>query len=104
MSLVSIKRRIRVGTALQMVRHDHPPVVFSHETAEAVEKKKAAFLRIFEVRTVALVQTNAIAFNSNDGKLSWLYWPKANCVRETAKGFEVALDDGFTKLMAYEWR
>jgi len=104
MSLAAIKRRIRVGTALQMVRHDHPPLVFSYETAEAIEQKKATFLRMFEVRMVALVQTNAIAFDSGDGKLSWLYWPKANGVRETANGFEVALNDSFSKLMAYEWR
>ena len=104
MSLASIKRRIRIGTALQMVRHDHPPVVFSHETAEAIEKKKAAFLRMFEVRTVAVVQTNAIAFSGEGGTLSWLYWPKADCVRETTNGFEVSLDDNFSKLMAYEWR
>jgi len=84
------------------VRHDHPPEVFSHETAEAIEKKKAAFLRMFEVRRVALVQTNVIAFDSGDGKLSWLHWPKADGVRETAKGYEVALEDDFTKLMAYE--
>lgn len=104
MSFASIKRRIQIGTALQMVRHDHPPVIFSHETAEAIEKKKAAFLRMFELRRVAVVQTNAIAFDTGDGKLSWLYWPKANCVRETANGFEVSLDDNFGKLMAYEWR
>lgn len=104
MSFASIKRRIQIGTALQMVRHDHPPVVFSHETTEAIEKKKAAFLSMFEVRAVAVVQTNAIAFDSGNGTLSWLYWPKANYVRETAKGFEVSLDDNFTKLIAYEWR
>ena len=104
MSLASIRRRIRIGTALQMVRHDHPPVVFSHETTENIEKKKAAFLRMFDVRTVALVQTNAIGFDSGNGTLSWLYWPKANCIRETANGFEVSLDDNFTKLIAYEWR
>ncbi len=104
MSLTAIKRRIQVGTALQMVRHDHPPVVFSHETTEAIEKKKAAFLRMFDVRTVAVVQTNAIAFSSEGGTLSWLYWPKASCVRETTNGFEVSLDDNFTKLIAYEWR
>ena len=104
MSLTAIKRRIQVGTALQMVRHDHPPVVFSHETTEAIEKKKAAFLRMFDVLTVAVVQTNAIAFSSEGGTLSWLYWPKASCVRETTNGFEVSLDDNFTKLIAYEWR
>lgn len=104
MSFASIKRRIQIGTTLQMVRHDHPPVIFSHETTEAIEKKKAAFLRMFEVRRVAVVQTNAIAFDNGDGKLSWLYWPNANCIRETANGFEVSLDNNFGKLMAYEWR
>lgn len=35
------------------------------------------------IRTVGLVQTNAVAFNSNDPNrpnMSWLYWPKANQV------------------------
>jgi hypothetical protein len=104
MSLAAIKRHIRVGTALQIVRHDHPPVIFAHETAEAIEKKKAAFLRMFEVRRVAVVQSNAIAFHTDEGKLSWHYWPKASNVRDTANGFEVPLDDSFTKLIAYEWR
>jgi hypothetical protein len=88
MSLAAIKLRIRVGTALQMVRHDHPPVVFSHETAEAIEKKKTAFLRMFELRSVALVQTNAIAATGNSrGSIGRKQMARGG----TAKGFEVAL-------------
>lgn len=36
------------------------------------------------VRKVGKVQTNAVAFLKLDGKLSWLYWPKAKeiCVND----------------------
>ena len=34
------------------------------------------------VREIGKVQTNAVAFVKADGKLSWLWWPKAKDVKE----------------------
>ena len=41
------------------------------------------------VREVGTVQTNAVAFLKHDGKLSWLWWPKAKDVQVDKNGFTV---------------
>lgn len=90
--LAEIRRRLVEGARIQIVRHS-----WCKELTPELSK----------IRTVARVQTNAIAFKieGKDG-LSWLYWPKAKEVRTTENGFEVCLseDGSFRESMAYEWR
>lgn len=106
MSLAAIKRRIQVGTMLQVVRHDWPTLRVNGESDAVHEAKRAAF---FAVRIVTVVKAGEIGLKTGNGDLSrtsWLSWPKASCVRETANGFQVDLrgDGQFTELMEYEWR
>jgi len=42
-----------------------------------------------QVRKVGKVQSNAIAFLRDDGKLSWIWWPKANCVEYEENTFKI---------------
>jgi hypothetical protein len=83
-----------------------PLIVFPRETPEAVEQKKLAFQRMFDVRKVETVQTNTIAFALPDRRRSGPYCLPAKCVHTTEKGFEVALDEDtmLSQLIAYEWR
>jgi hypothetical protein len=106
MSLSAIKRRIQVGTSLQIVHHDHPPIIFAGDSPERIEEKRNRYQQLFEQREVAVVQSNAIALRMPDGEQSWLRWPKAACVRSTSDGFEIDLkDDGeFAQVIRYEWR
>lgn len=106
MSLSAIKRRIQVGTSLQIVRHDHAPIIFPGDSPERIQEKQNRFRQLFEQREVAVVQSNAIAMRMADGEASWLHWPKAKFVRTTAEGFEIDLDENgeFTRVIRYEWR
>lgn len=60
-------------------------------------------VRLFEggkdlgVREVGKVQGNAVAFLKPDGKLSWLWWPKAKDVQVEENAFTV-LQNGVPKL------
>nr|DAN44288.1 MAG TPA: hypothetical protein [Bacteriophage sp.] len=60
-------------------------------------------VRLFEggkdlgVREVGKVQGNAVAFLKPDGKLSWLWWPKAKDVQVEENAFTV-LQNGEPKL------
>ena len=108
MSLASIKRRIAVGSKLQVVRHDWPALRLNGETAAQYEAKQAAF---FAVREVVSIRGGEVGFKTENPatglpRTSYLAWPKANSVRETAKGFQVDLngDGKFTALMEYEYR
>ena len=111
MSLAAIKRRVQVGTKLQVVRHDWPLLRLPKETEEEYKAKQEAF---FAVRTVVVVHSTeiGIAVGRVDPngeyyeRTSWLSWPKANSIRETAKGFQVDINgDGlFTAIMEYEYR
>ena len=111
MSLSAIKRRVTLGTKLQVVRHDWPALRLNGETDEQYRAKQDAF---FAVRTVVVVRATEIGITVDrkgpDGqyeqRTSWLSWPKANSIRETANGFQVDLngDGNFTALMEYEWR
>mgnify|MGYP007050167286 FL=1 len=49
------------------------------------------------VREVGKVQGNAVAFLKADGKLSWLWWPKAKDMRVEGNMFTI-LQDGVPKL------
>lgn len=102
MSLASIKRRITVGSKLQVIRHDWPMLRLNGESAEQYAAKHAAF---FAVREVAIVQTGAVGFKTGE-RVSWLSWPKASSIRETPTGFQVDLNDtgNFDEVMEYEWR
>lgn len=49
------------------------------------------------VREIGKVQTNAVAFLKADGKLSWLWWPKAMDVKVEENSFTI-LQDGVPTL------
>ena len=44
------------------------------------------------VREIGKVQTNAVAFVRPDGKLSWLWWPKAKDVQVEGDSFTILTD------------
>ena len=44
------------------------------------------------VREIGKVQTNAVAFVKADGKLSWLWWPKAKDVQVEGDSFTILKD------------
>lgn len=44
------------------------------------------------VREIGKVQTNAVAFVRPDGKLSWLWWPKAKDVQVEGDSFTILKD------------
>jgi hypothetical protein len=102
MSLSAIKRRIAVGSKLQVVRHDWPALRLHGETDEQYQAKRASF---FAVREVVAVKAGEIGFQTGE-RVSWLSWPKANSIRETDKGFQVDLngDGEFRHIMEYEYR
>lgn len=85
MSAAAVKRRLVLGTKIQMVKHDWFPVIPP---------------KLAVVRQVTTVQTNEVQFSGG----SWLYWDKNNKIRETPRGFEYSLEPGFTKTIQYEWR
>lgn len=102
MSLASLKRSIKVGTVLKMVRHDWFPegnmVVHGNLGSSQIKGKLLGV-----ERPVVLVQSSQIALQLGESK-SFLTWPKANCIRETPKGFEIDLDGTgkFEHIMGYE--
>lgn len=49
------------------------------------------------VREIGKVQSNAVAFLKPDGKLSWLWWPKAKDVQVEGNSFTI-LQNGVPKL------
>ena len=49
------------------------------------------------MREIGKVQGNAVAFLKADGKLSWLWWPKAKDVKVAGNSFTV-LQNGVPKL------
>lgn len=107
MSLASLKRKITVGTQLKLARHDWARTVVNGNLGPVLMTGR---IPVGTIRSVAVVQTSAIAFRFPQGsdwtdQLSWLYWPKASEVRETPNGFEVDLnqDGSFRELMAYEF-
>jgi len=90
MSLAEIKRRLVVGSKVELVHHSWYPNL------------KPTMLG---VRSIKTAQTNAVQFSNG----SWLWWPKADHVRDTDNGFEVSLYEGsgpvtWGEVMRYEWR
>ena len=104
MSLASIKRKVVKGTLLKLVRHDWlKPLVVNGNLGQSVIKPGIA---VGDVRPVVIVRSNAIAMkNARTGNDSWLYWPEAKNVRETANGFEIDLVGfgEFKFIMGYEF-
>ena len=102
MSLAAIKRKITVGTKLQVTRHDWPALRLHGESDEHYDAKRAAF---FAVREVVLVKAGEIGFQTGEC-VSYLSWPKLNAIRETANGFQVDLrgTGEFNEIMEYEFR
>lgn len=104
MSLASIKRSIKVGTLLKMVRHDwFPNGIMTVHGNLGTSQLKGNTLGV--VRPVVLVQATQIALETPGSGKSFLTWPKANCLRETANGFEIDLDGTgkFEHIMGYEF-
>jgi len=92
MSFAALKRKLQVGFRLKLVRHDW--------------LRPGGKLNIGEVREIAVVQANAIAFATptSDSGLSWLYWTSASSIRIDELGFDVALVQGnFSEVMRYEF-
>jgi hypothetical protein len=108
MTLASLKRRITVGTLLKMTRHDWFPngamIVYGNTGASQL---KGGLVGV--TRPVVQVQAGQIGLTTTkaDGttSTSYLQWPKASCIRETANGFEIDLNHNgnFTAVMAYEF-
>lgn len=75
----------------------------SRRETEMTLGSKWRCVRLFEggkdlgVREVGKVQGNAVAFLKPDGKLSWLWWPKAKDVQVEENAFTV-LQNGVPKL------
>lgn len=68
-TLADVKRKMTLGSKWRCVR------LFNNED--------------IGVREIGKVQTNAVAFLKPDGKLSWLWWPKAKEVQ--AEGDNVVI-------------
>ena len=97
MTLAELKRKLQVGSKLQIVHH-------SYASQVPVERRES----FFGVREVIKVQSNAIVLSSSrdDKKGSWLTWPKVNQIRFQDDGFEICLDEdgSFKHSMRYEYR
>jgi hypothetical protein len=92
MSLAALKRRLTVGTELEMVAG--PPPRRGTERPDPWPRR------------VAKVQTNAVAFEGDDysrGELSWLWWPAASCVEVTAEGFTLRYPDAPDRPLVYRF-
>jgi len=84
MSLAELKRRLTVGVTVRLV-----------------ERPSGA---CDEVKTISLVQSNAIAFGPNGSKRgtqSWIYWARGMRVDTTANGFKVIWPNA--NFLRYEW-
>ena len=108
MSLAALKRRIVVGTLLKMTRHDWFPngAMIVHSNLGASQLKGGL---VGVTRPVVQVQAGQIGLTTTkqDGTVStsYLQWPKATCIRETANGFDIDLNHNgnFTAVMSYEF-
>lgn len=77
-TLADVKRKMTLGSKWHCVR------VFSNNENMGV-------------REIGKVQSNAVAFLKPDGKLSWLWWPKAKDVQVEGDSFTI-LQNGVPKL------
>src|ERR1700678_2880719 len=108
MTLASLKGGITVGTLLKMTRHDWFPngAMIVYGTLGASQLKCGL---VGATRPVVQVQAGQIGPTTTkaDGttSTSYLQWPKASCIRETANGFEIDFNHNgnFTAVMAYEF-
>lgn len=76
-TLADVKRKMTLGSKWRCVR------VFNNNENMGV-------------REIGKVQTNAVAFLKPDGKLSWLWWPKAKDVQVEGNSFTI-LQNGVPK-------
>ena len=84
MSLAELKRRLTVGVTVRLV-----------------ERVNGA---CDEIKTVAVVQTNAIAFGPpgcKRGALSWIWWARGMRVDTTARGFLLRWSN--ENFLRFEW-
>ena len=70
-SFSQLKRDLKVGTVIKTIKNFIKP-----------EKEG-------EIRQIGKVQTNAIAFLRDDGRLSYLWWQGASCVEYEGDTFKV---------------
>lgn len=102
MSLANIKRNIKVGTLLKLVRHDWlRPIVVNGNLGQTTIQPK---ITLDMVRPVRSVLSKGITLTTGSD-YSILPWPKATSIRETANGFEIDLnqDGKFEAVMGYEF-
>ena len=90
MSMAWIKRRLVVGTPIELVHHGWFLTIP---------------LPLQGVRTIKAVRSSEVRFSNG----SWLCWPPSKYVRETALGFEISLADpgepvDWSQVLRYEWR
>lgn len=70
-SFAQLKKDLKVGVKIKTIQNSYKP-----------EKNG-------EIRVVGKVQTNAIAFTTTEGKLSYLWWPKASEVEYEGNVFKI---------------
>ncbi len=84
MTLAELKRRLAPGTKVTLI----------HSAMGPCEKR----------RTVARLLSKQVAFQPEGGtELSYLPFPAAKDIRETADGFEVHFPDDSNIMVAYRW-
>lgn len=84
MTLTELKRRLAPGTKLTLI----------HSMSGPCEKK----------RTVARLLSKQVAFSQKDSaELSYLPFPAAKDIVETADGFKVCFPDDSRCMVAYRW-
>ena len=84
MRLAELKRRLRVGTRVELINPRSP--------------------RQAGVREVSRVQTNAVAFRNADGRESWLDFPTAKHLSGTPTGFIIHDPEDSDFTLEYAWR
>lgn len=86
MTIAELKRRMAIGTVVTMTGHDWYPSG-----------------RLIGIpRTVVHVDTVKVGFAGDDGRTSYMSWPRAGHLQATGPDtFAVALDDDGTAWMHY---
>lgn len=86
-TFAQLKRDIKEGTIIKTVNNFCKPEMSG------------------QIRKVGKVQSNAIAFTREDGKLSWIWWPKATCIEYDGDTFKVYSEpkeyNNFTKELLF---
>ncbi len=89
-TFAQLKRDIKEGTSIKTISNAIKPELNN------------------QVRVVGKTQGNAIAFTREDGKLSWLWWPKASCVEYDGDTFKIYEEpkpyNNFTRTLAFVYQ